>query len=72
MVPGRMQPSLVTRVHLGYDDSLFSGPAVNPTWPDTYIPENVVSPITALWVNEGRQSAGSDGTMKPAPHNARP
>jgi D-alanyl-D-alanine carboxypeptidase/D-alanyl-D-alanine-endopeptidase (penicillin-binding protein 4) len=48
----------IDRVRLGYDASLFTGPAVNPRWPATYIPENVVSPISALWVNEGREQAG--------------
>ena len=45
-------------VRLSYDVSLFSGPAVNPRWPATYLPENVVSPISALWVNEGREKPG--------------
>lgn len=45
----------VRRVQLGYDATLFSGPAVNPHWRKTYVPQNVVSPITALWVNEGRR-----------------
>lgn len=45
-------------VRLGYDTTLFSGPAVNPRWPSTYIPENVVSPISPLWVNEGREHPG--------------
>ena len=48
----------VRRVRLGYDASLFSGPAVNPRWPTKYVPENIVSPISALWVNEGRETAG--------------
>jgi D-alanyl-D-alanine carboxypeptidase/D-alanyl-D-alanine-endopeptidase (penicillin-binding protein 4) len=43
----------VGRVRLAFDDSYFSGPAVNPAWPDTYIPEGVVPPISALWVDEG-------------------
>lgn len=46
------------KVRLGYDDSLFTGPAVNPAWQATYIPESIVSPITALWVDEGRATAG--------------
>ena len=41
------------RVRLRFDDSLFSGPSVNPHWPSTYIPEAVVPPITALWVDKG-------------------
>ncbi|HSS67648.1 MAG TPA: D-alanyl-D-alanine carboxypeptidase/D-alanyl-D-alanine-endopeptidase [Nocardioidaceae bacterium] len=45
-------------VTLTYDDSLFAGPAVNPQWQATYIPESIVSPITALWVNEGRLTVG--------------
>jgi D-alanyl-D-alanine carboxypeptidase/D-alanyl-D-alanine-endopeptidase (penicillin-binding protein 4) len=48
----------VTRVRLSYDDSLFSGPTVNPAWPPSYLPDDVVPPITALWVDEGR---GPDG-----------
>lgn len=54
----------VTRVRLGYDASLFKGPAVNPDWPRTYIPEDVVPPISALWVNEG---AGGNGYVANPP-----
>jgi D-alanyl-D-alanine carboxypeptidase/D-alanyl-D-alanine-endopeptidase (penicillin-binding protein 4) len=43
-----------TRVRLGYDPSLFSGPEVSPHWPASYISEGVVSPVSALWVDEGR------------------
>ncbi len=48
----------VSRVRLSYDDSAFSGPSVNPAWPDTYMPEDVVPPITSLWVDQGRESGG--------------
>jgi len=41
------------RVRLGYDTSLFSGPAESPAWRPTYVPENVVSRISPLWVDEG-------------------
>ena len=47
-----------SRVRLGYDTSLFTGPSVNPHWPASYIPEDVVSPITPLWVDEGRERTG--------------
>jgi D-alanyl-D-alanine carboxypeptidase/D-alanyl-D-alanine-endopeptidase (penicillin-binding protein 4) len=47
-----------SRVTLGYDASLFTGPSVNPKWEPTYIPEDVVSPISALWVDEGREHPG--------------
>jgi D-alanyl-D-alanine carboxypeptidase/D-alanyl-D-alanine-endopeptidase (penicillin-binding protein 4) len=46
-----------TRITLGYDAGLFTGPAVNPHWPATYVPENVVPPISALWIDQG----SSDG-----------
>jgi D-alanyl-D-alanine carboxypeptidase/D-alanyl-D-alanine-endopeptidase (penicillin-binding protein 4) len=45
-------------VRLGYDDTLFTGPAVNPHWPTDYVPDGVVSPTTALWVDEGRPTTG--------------
>ena len=54
----RLRTNGVRRVRLSYDASLFSGPAVNPAWPPTYISENVVAPISALWVDEGRATAG--------------
>ncbi len=47
------------RVTLRYDDSLFSGPAVSPDWENDYIRDNVVSPITALWVDQGREYPGA-------------
>jgi len=42
-----------TRVRVGFDDSLFSGPPVNPHWEPSYVPDNVVTPIGPLWVDEG-------------------
>ncbi len=52
-------------VRLGFDDGLFEGPAVSPDWPETYIP-SVVSPITALWVDEGRDAGGFFRSVDPA------
>jgi serine-type D-Ala-D-Ala carboxypeptidase/endopeptidase (penicillin-binding protein 4) len=46
-----------TTVTLSYDDTLFTGPKVNPAWPASYLPEDVVPPITALWADEGRDAA---------------
>ena len=43
----------ITAVTLGYDDTLFTGPSVNPAWPHTYVRDNVVTPIGALWVDRG-------------------
>lgn len=55
-----------TRVRVGYDDSLFTGPAVNPHWPADYVPDGVVSPITALWVDEGREPTGYGRVADPS------
>jgi serine-type D-Ala-D-Ala carboxypeptidase/endopeptidase (penicillin-binding protein 4) len=49
-------PSITVRV----DDSLFSGPAVAPDWPATYVSSGVVSPVDALAVDAGRVRPGSD------------
>ncbi|PJJ58093.1 D-alanyl-D-alanine carboxypeptidase/D-alanyl-D-alanine-endopeptidase (penicillin-binding protein 4) [Mumia flava] len=43
----------VGRVRMGYDASLFTGPAVNPTWEPGYITSFVTSPVSALWVDQG-------------------
>jgi D-alanyl-D-alanine carboxypeptidase/D-alanyl-D-alanine-endopeptidase (penicillin-binding protein 4) len=55
-----------TRVRVGYDTSLFSGPAVSPHWPPGYIEDGVVSPITSLWVDEGRAADGTGRVDDPA------
>ncbi len=54
----RLKSQGVKQVDLGYDESLFSGTSVNPAWEPDYVPESIVSPISALWVNEGREVAG--------------
>ncbi|NYD43564.1 D-alanyl-D-alanine carboxypeptidase/D-alanyl-D-alanine endopeptidase [Nocardioides panaciterrulae] len=54
------------RVRLGYDNTLFSGPAVDPHWPADYIPDGVVAPISALWVDEGRPASGFGRVADPA------
>ena len=46
------------RVRLGYDTSLFTGPSASPAWRASYVPENVVSRISPLWVDEGREREG--------------
>lgn len=54
------------KVRLAYDDSLFTGPAENPHWRKDYVPDGVVSPITALWVDEGVDSSGSGRVGDPS------
>jgi D-alanyl-D-alanine carboxypeptidase/D-alanyl-D-alanine-endopeptidase (penicillin-binding protein 4) len=53
------------RVRLGYDSSLFSGPGFDPHWPASYR-SDVVSPITALWVDEARDPDGYGYSEDPA------
>jgi D-alanyl-D-alanine carboxypeptidase/D-alanyl-D-alanine-endopeptidase (penicillin-binding protein 4) len=48
----------VRTVSLGYDASLFSGPAANRAWLPKYVSESIVSPTTALWADEGRKVPG--------------
>lgn len=56
----------VTRVRLDYDAGLFEGPALNPHWPSSYVPDDVVSPTSALWVDEGHQPDGYGRVSDPA------
>lgn len=56
-----------TTVQLGYDVSLFSGPSWHPDWPSMY--RDQVTPVSALWVNEGRVG-GSVGARVSNPPKA--
>lgn len=56
----------IRSVGLAYDDSLFSGPEVNPTWEPGYVPDDI-APISALWVDQGREADGTGRVMDPAP-----
>jgi D-alanyl-D-alanine carboxypeptidase/D-alanyl-D-alanine-endopeptidase (penicillin-binding protein 4) len=48
----------VSSVRLRFDASLFTGPSVSPTWPSSYISGNIVTPVSALWTDQGVQSNG--------------
>lgn len=60
----------IRRPRLAYDDSLFTGPDFSPHWPDSYRLD-VVSPISALWVDEGRVPVFPGRTADPAGVAAR-
>lgn len=47
-----------TRVRLGFDDSRFSGPGVNPHWDPTDVGAGYAAPITALWSDQGHPDGG--------------
>ncbi|WP_406311440.1 D-alanyl-D-alanine carboxypeptidase/D-alanyl-D-alanine-endopeptidase [Streptosporangium sp. NBC_01639] len=48
-----------TKVTVTYDDGLYTGPAISPTWKPNYVPDGEAAPITALTVDEGRVSPDS-------------
>ena len=49
-----------TSVRLGYDASMFSGPALNPSWEDSYVTEQLVTPISSLWADQVLRSQRED------------
>jgi len=46
----------ISAVTLGYDASLFTGPATAPGWKPLYMTEGDVAPVSALEVDEGRSA----------------
>ena len=54
------------RVRVRFDDSLFTGPTDNPAWRQDYVPDDIVSPITALMVDGGREQDGFDRSADPS------
>ncbi|GAA1798375.1 hypothetical protein GCM10009795_049830 [Nocardioides hankookensis] len=54
----QLRASGTTRVRLGYDATLFTGPDVSPHWPASYVPDDVAAPIQSLWVDEGWSPEG--------------
>ncbi|HEY0617430.1 MAG TPA: D-alanyl-D-alanine carboxypeptidase/D-alanyl-D-alanine-endopeptidase [Kribbella sp.] len=48
----------VLSISLGYDASLFTGPAANPKWQPNYLTEGIAAQTSALWVDEGRVQPG--------------
>ena len=61
-----------TSVSLGYDTSLFTGPALAPGWPDNYISTGNVTPIVSLEVDQGRLTTSGTPEDSDDPYNLRP
>jgi D-alanyl-D-alanine carboxypeptidase/D-alanyl-D-alanine-endopeptidase (penicillin-binding protein 4) len=61
----RLHQRGIGEVHLSYDTSLFTGPEIEPSWPPGYLPD-VVSPITALWADQGLDPDGPGRVPDPA------
>lgn len=55
----RLGGSGIRTVRLRYNDSLFTGPAVDPAWRPNYVPSGAVAPVSALAVDEGRVAPGA-------------
>ncbi|MDO9497052.1 MAG: D-alanyl-D-alanine carboxypeptidase/D-alanyl-D-alanine-endopeptidase [Nocardioides sp.] len=56
----------VRQVRVEYDAGLFTGPSASPQWEPDYVPDGVVSPVTALWVDQGRSPTGFGRVADPA------
>ncbi len=57
---GELDARGVTSVRLGYDASLFEGPASSPAWAaNDYVGSGIVSPVSALWVDRGVTASGA-------------
>jgi serine-type D-Ala-D-Ala carboxypeptidase/endopeptidase (penicillin-binding protein 4) len=61
----KLKQDKITKVSLGYDASLFSGPAWNPRWPNSY--GDSVSRTSALLVDDG-----GVGSVSPSPRYKDP
>jgi len=59
-------------VRLGYDDSLYAGPLLAPSWPSSYVATGNISPITSLEVDQGRLTTGGSPQDADVPANFRP
>ncbi|MGB7979881.1 MAG: D-alanyl-D-alanine carboxypeptidase/D-alanyl-D-alanine-endopeptidase [Candidatus Nanopelagicales bacterium] len=53
----------ITRVRVGFDDSLFTGPALHPTWDPSFPRLGIVAPVSALQVDQGRRTPNGLGRV---------
>ncbi len=53
----------ITRVRVGYDASLFTGPALHPSWSRSFPPAGIVAPVSALVVDQGRRTPKGIGRV---------
>jgi D-alanyl-D-alanine carboxypeptidase/D-alanyl-D-alanine-endopeptidase (penicillin-binding protein 4) len=53
----------ISRVRVGFDDSLFIGPAIHPTWAGSFPAAGIVAPVSALQVDQGRRTPTSIGRV---------
>ena len=60
-----------SRVQLGYDTSLYTGPDLAPGWPESYVSTGNVTSITSLEVDQGRLTTGGTPEDADDPVNFR-
>jgi D-alanyl-D-alanine carboxypeptidase/D-alanyl-D-alanine-endopeptidase (penicillin-binding protein 4) len=61
-----------TTVSVGYDASLYTGPALAPGWPGNYVTTGNVTPIVSLEVDQGRLTMAGTPEDSDDPYNLRP
>jgi D-alanyl-D-alanine carboxypeptidase/D-alanyl-D-alanine-endopeptidase (penicillin-binding protein 4) len=49
----RLADAGVESVKVGYDASLFAGPDASKGWEPSYVRDNIVTPVSALWADQG-------------------
>ena len=59
-------------VSVGYDTSLYTGPALAPGWPANYVTTGNVTPIVSLEVDQGRLTTAGTPEDSDDPYNLRP
>jgi serine-type D-Ala-D-Ala carboxypeptidase/endopeptidase (penicillin-binding protein 4) len=59
-------------VDLGYDTSLYTGPALAPGWPASYVSGGDVTPIVSLEVDQGRLTESGQPEDSDDPYNLEP
>ncbi len=59
-------------ITLGYDTSLYSGPALAPGWSADYVSGGDVTPIVSLEVDQGRLTAAGQPEDSDDPYNLNP
>jgi serine-type D-Ala-D-Ala carboxypeptidase/endopeptidase (penicillin-binding protein 4) len=61
-----------TTVSLGYDTSLYTGPGLAPSWPDSYVSGGDVTPVVSLEVDQGRLTTAGAPEDSDDPYNNNP
>jgi D-alanyl-D-alanine carboxypeptidase/D-alanyl-D-alanine-endopeptidase (penicillin-binding protein 4) len=67
-----LRAAQVSKVRLGYDTSLFTGPGMAPGWSASYVSTGDVTPVSALEVDQGRLTASGSPEDADDPSNYRP